>query len=162
MNVRQATNIKSLQSTSKWIDTNKAFDEGGPCRSDRESLQKNGNSETGQTCMQGLSALEALNAFVSIAANHKQTHSIRHIDVSIAYFTRKYSETCAGTTSGGGRKGVDACKHWVVDTRGRMSNNWDSVQLARTYQKLRDVSLELSSTESVSLGRAKHLRNVAR
>ena len=33
--------------------------------------------------------LEALNAIISIAANHKQTYSIRHIDVSRAYFHAK-------------------------------------------------------------------------
>ena len=43
----------------------------------------------GQTCMQGLLHWEALKAIISIAANHNETLSIMHIDVSRACFHAK-------------------------------------------------------------------------
>ena len=43
----------------------------------------------GQTCMPGPPPLEALKALISIAAKHKETFSIMHIDVSRAYFHAK-------------------------------------------------------------------------
>ena len=47
----------------------------------------------------GIPQLEAFKSIISIAANHNGTFSIMHIDVSLAYFHAKRSETCAGTVT---------------------------------------------------------------
>ena len=64
---------------TKWVDTDKAFEE--------EPMQI--RSRICAREYAGTPPLEALKAIISIAANHKETFSIMHIDVSRAYFHAK-------------------------------------------------------------------------
>ena len=65
---------------------------------------------TGQTCMQGLPPLEVLKTFISIAANHKETFSIMHIDVSHAHFHAKAQRPVLIRLPAEDRMGTDAGK----------------------------------------------------
>ena len=56
----------------------------------------------------GTPPLEALKAIISIAANHKQTFSIMHVDMSLAYFHAK--ATCTGTSASGDSRGADVAQ----------------------------------------------------
>ena len=73
---------------TKWIDTNKAFEE-EPMQDPTTNRRKRIHMRRQARCVCGDFPLEALKAFVSIAANHKQTYFIMHIDVSRAYFHAK-------------------------------------------------------------------------
>ena len=71
---------------TKWTDTNKACEGVSPCKSDHEFLQENSKVKIGQICTNGLLQWKRSMAKISIAAGHKHTFSIMHIDVSRAYF----------------------------------------------------------------------------
>ena len=63
-----------------------------------------------QICMQGLLCREALKSMISIAANHKETFSIMHTDVSRAYFHAKAQRPVLERLPGENRVGADAGK----------------------------------------------------
>ena len=115
--------MKSLQ-----VDTDKAF-EGALCKSDHECVRESSKAMIGQTCMQGLLSLEALKAIISIAANHKETFSIMHIDVSRAYFHAKAQRPVLIRIPVEDRMGTDAgkvklMKKRMYETRDAASN-WE-------------------------------------
>ena len=58
----------------------------------------------------GTPPLEALKAIISIAANHKETFSIRHIDASRAYFHAKAQRPVLIRLPAEDRMGTDAGK----------------------------------------------------
>ena len=62
----------------------------------------------------GTAPLEALNATISIAANHKETFSIMHIDVSRAYFHAKAQRPVLIRLPVEDRMGTDAGKVGVM------------------------------------------------
>ena len=68
------------------IDTNIAFEEGPLQSSTRIVARCFKQVMIGWICTQGTSPLEALKALISMAANHKQTVTVMHIDVSRASF----------------------------------------------------------------------------
>ena len=71
------------------FDTNIAFEEGPLQSSTRIVARCFKQVKIGWICTQGTSPLEALKALISMAANHKQTVSVMHIDVSRASFHGK-------------------------------------------------------------------------
>ena len=71
-----------------WIDTDKAF-EGEPMQIRSRICAREFKSDDRPDLYAGTPPLEALKAIMSIAANHKGTFSIMHIDVSRAYFHAK-------------------------------------------------------------------------
>ena len=73
---------------TKWIDTDKAF-EGEPMQIRSRMCAREFKSDDRPDLYAGTPPLEALKAIISIAANHKETFSIMHIDVSRAYFHAK-------------------------------------------------------------------------
>ena len=73
---------------TKWIDTDKAF-EGEPMQIRSRIVAREFKSDDPPDLYAGTPPLEALKAIISIAANHKETFSIMHIDVSRAYFHAK-------------------------------------------------------------------------
>ena len=73
---------------TKWIDTDKAF-EGEPMQIRSRMCAREFKSDDRPDLYAGTPPLEALKAIISIAANHKGTFSIMHIDVSRAYFHAK-------------------------------------------------------------------------
>ena len=73
---------------TKWIDTDKAF-EGEPMQIRSRICAREIKSDDRPDLYVGTPPLEALKVIMSIAANHKGTFSIMHIDVSRAYFHAK-------------------------------------------------------------------------
>ena len=73
---------------TKWIDTDKAF-EGEPMQIRSRKCAREFKSDDRPDLYAGTPPLEALKAIISIAANHKGTFSIMHIDVSRGYFHAK-------------------------------------------------------------------------
>ena len=73
---------------TKWIDTDKAF-EGEKLQIRSRICAREFKSDDRPYLYAGTPPLEALKAIISIAANHKGTFSIMHIDVSRAYFHAK-------------------------------------------------------------------------
>ena len=73
---------------TKWVDTDKAF-EGEPMQIRSRICAREFKSDDRPDLYAGTPPLEALKAIISIAANHKETFSIMHIDVSRAYFHAK-------------------------------------------------------------------------
>ena len=69
---------------TKWVDTDKAF-EGEPLQIRSRMCAREFKSDDRPDLYAGIPPLETLNARISIAANHKETFSIMHIDVSRAY-----------------------------------------------------------------------------
>ena len=70
---------------TKWVDTDKAF-EGEPMQVRSRMCARDFKSDDRPDLYAGPPPLEALKAIISIAANHNETFSIMHIDVSRAYF----------------------------------------------------------------------------
>ena len=70
------------------VDTDKAF-EGEPTQIRSRMCARDFKSDDRSDLYAGTPPLEALKAKISIAANHKETFSITHIDVSRAYFHAK-------------------------------------------------------------------------
>ena len=73
---------------TKWIDTDNAF-EGEPMQIRSRIVAREFKSDDRPDLYAGTPPLEALKALISIAASHKETFSIMHIDVSRAYFHAK-------------------------------------------------------------------------
>ena len=73
---------------TKWVDTDKAF-EGEPTQIRSRMCAREFKSDDRPDLYAGTPPLEALKAIISIAANHKETLSIMHIDASRAYFHAK-------------------------------------------------------------------------
>ena len=73
---------------TKWVDTDKAF-EGEPMQIRSRMCAREFKSDDRPDLYAGTPPLEALKAIISVAANHKETFSITHIDVSRAYFHAK-------------------------------------------------------------------------
>ena len=73
---------------TKWVDTDKAFEE-EPMQIRSRMCAREFKSDDRPNLHAGTPPLEALKAIISIAANHKETFSIMHIDVSCPYFHAK-------------------------------------------------------------------------
>ena len=73
---------------TKRIDTDKAF-EGEPLQIRPRIVAREFKSDDGPDLYAGTPPLEALKSTISIAASHKETFSIMHIDVPSAYFHGK-------------------------------------------------------------------------
>ena len=97
---------------TKWIDTDKAF-EGEPMQIRSRICAREFKSDDRPDLYAGTPPLEALKAIISIAANHKGTFSIRHIDVSRAYFSREGSETGVDTTPSRRSHGQRRRESWI-------------------------------------------------
>ena len=70
---------------TKWVDTVKAF-EGESMQIRSRMCAREFKSDDRPDLYAGTPPVEALKAIVSIAASHKETFSIMHINVSRAYF----------------------------------------------------------------------------
>ena len=68
---------------TKWVDTDKAFEE-EPMQIRSRIVAREFKSDDQPGLYAGTPPLEALKAIISIAANHKETFSIMHFDVSCA------------------------------------------------------------------------------
>ena len=77
----------------------------------------------------GTPPLEALKAIISIAANHKETFSIMHIDVSRAYFHAKAQRPVLIRLPGEDRMGTDAGKIDWTDEEEHVRHEGCSQQL---------------------------------
>ena len=73
---------------TKWVDTDMAFEE-EPMQIRSRMCAREFKSDDRPDLYAGTPPLEALKARISIAAKHKETFSIMHIDVSRAYFHAK-------------------------------------------------------------------------
>ena len=73
---------------TKWVDTDRAFEE-EPMQIRSRMCAREFKSDDRPDLYAGTAPLEALKAIISIAANHEETFSIMHIDVSRAYFHAK-------------------------------------------------------------------------
>ena len=73
---------------TKWVDTDQAF-EGDPMQIRTRMCARENKSDDRPDLYAGTPPLEALKAIIPIAANHKETFSIMHFDVSRAYFHAK-------------------------------------------------------------------------
>ena len=113
---------------TKWVDTDKAFD-GEPMQIRSRMCARELKSDDRPDLYAGTPPLEALKAIKPIAANHKETFSIMHIDVSRAYFHAKAQrpvlirlpvEDTMGTDAGK----VGLMKKSMYGTRDAASN-WD-------------------------------------
>ena len=89
---------------TKWVDTHKAF-EGEPMHVKLRMCAREFKSDDRPDLYAGTPPLEALKAIISIAANHKETFSIMHIDVSRCILPCEGPETRADTTTSGGQNG---------------------------------------------------------
>ena len=94
---------------TKWVDTNKAF-EGEPVQIRSRMCAREFKSDDRPDLYAGTPPLEALKARISIAANHKETFSIMHIDVSHAYFRAKAQRPVLMRLPVEDRTGTDAGK----------------------------------------------------
>ena len=90
---------------TKWIDTNKAFEEESHANQITTCCKREMKSEDRPDLYAGSSPLESLKSKISIAANHKHTFSIIHIDVSRAYFGAEARRRAGGTVPIGGQNG---------------------------------------------------------
>ena len=73
---------------TKWVNKDKTF-EGEPMQIRSRIVAREFKSDDRPDLYVGILPLEALKAMISIAANHKETFSIMHIDVSRAFFHAK-------------------------------------------------------------------------
>ena len=88
---------------TKWVDTDKAF-EGEPMHIRSRIVARKFKSDDRPDLYAGTLPLEALKIIISIAANHKETFSFIHIDVSRAYFhAEAQRHVCADTITCGGQ-----------------------------------------------------------
>ena len=94
---------------TKWIDTDKAF-EGEPMQIRSRIVAREFKSDDRPELYAGTPPLEALKALISIAANHKETFDIMHIDVSRAYFHAKAQRPVLIRLPVEDRMGTDAGK----------------------------------------------------
>ena len=127
------------QADSKWVDTNKSLEGESPCKSKSRIVAREFESEDRPDLYAGTPPLEASGAFNSIAANHKQTFSIMHIDVSRAYFHARAQRLVLVRLPVEDRIGANADKSGLLKkemygTRDAASN-WEAC-LARAHQKL--------------------------
>ena len=81
-----------------------------PCRSGHECARQSSKVTNRPVLHAGTPPLEALKAIKSIAANHKETFSFMHIDVSRAYFHAKAQRPVLILLLVEDRKGTDAGK----------------------------------------------------
>ena len=94
---------------TKWVDTDKAF-EGEPMQIRSRMCAREFKSDDRPDLYAGTPPLEALKAIISIAANHKETLSIMHIDVSRAYFHAKAQRPVLIRLPAEDRMGTDSVK----------------------------------------------------
>ena len=128
---------------TKWVDTDKAF-EGEPMQIRSRIVARDFKSGNRPDLYAGTPPLEALKAFISIAASHSPEFSLMHIDVSRGYFHAKAqrpvlvklpSEDCSGKDEGK----IGLLKKSMYGTRDAASN-WERA-LARASRKLGVTSL---------------------
>ena len=94
---------------TKWVDTVKAF-EGEPMQIRSRMRAREFKSDDRPDLYAGTPPLEALKAIISIAANHKETFSIMHINVSRGYFHAKAQRLVLIRLPVEDRMGTDAGK----------------------------------------------------
>ena len=80
---------------TEWVDRDKAF-EGEPMPIRSRMCAREFKSDDRPDMHAGLPPLEAMKVIISIAANHKETFSIMHIDVSRSYFHAKAQRPVLG------------------------------------------------------------------
>ena len=73
---------------AKWVDSFEAF-EGEPMQIRSRRCAREFESDDRPDLYEGTPPLEALKEIISIAAKHKETFPIMHVDVSRAYFHAK-------------------------------------------------------------------------
>ena len=113
---------------TKWVDTDKAF-EREPMQIRSRMCAREFKSDDRPDLYAGTPPLEALKAIISVAANHKETFSIMHIDVSRAYFHAKAQRPVLIRLPAEDRMGTDAgkiglMKKTMYGTRDAASN-WE-------------------------------------
>ena len=115
---------------TKWVDTDKAFEE-EPMQIRSRICAREFENDDRPNLYAGTPPLETLKATISIAANHKETFSIMHIDVSRAYFHAKAQRPVLLQPPVEDRVGTDARKVGLMKknmhgTRDAVSN-WEQV-----------------------------------
>ena len=113
---------------TKWVDTDKAF-EGELMQIRSRMCAREFKGDDRPDLYAGTPPLEALKATISTAANHKETFSIMHIDVSRAYFHAKAQRPVLIRLPVEHRTGTDAgkvglMKRSMYGTRDAASN-WE-------------------------------------
>ena len=76
---------------TKWIDTNKPFEE-EPMQIRSRLVEREFESKTRPDLHAGTAPMEERKAILSVTANHKEKFSIMHIDVFHAYFWARSSD----------------------------------------------------------------------
>ena len=99
---------------TKRVDTDKAF-EGEPMQIRSRTCAREFKSDDRPDMYAGTFPLEALKSRISIAANHKETFSIMHIDVSRAWFHAKAQKPVLIRLPVEDRMGTDAGKSGIDD-----------------------------------------------
>ena len=108
---------------TKWVDTDKAF-EGEPMQIRSRMCAREFKSDDRPDLYAGTPPLEALKAIISIAANHKETFSIMHIDLSRAYFHAKAQRPVLIRLPVEDRMGTDAGKVGLMK-KSDAASNWE-------------------------------------
>ena len=105
------------------IDTNTAFEAESMLMKSRIAA---GEFKSGDRpdLYAGTPPLEALKALISIEANHKETFSIMHVDVSRAHFHAQAQRLVLVRSPAEDRKGADAEQIRLLSTRDAASN-WE-------------------------------------
>ena len=94
---------------TKWVDTDKALEE-EPMQIRSRMCAREFKSDDRPDLCAWTPPLEALKAIISIAANHQETFSIMHIDVSRAYFHAKVQRPVLARFPAEDRMSTDAGK----------------------------------------------------
>ena len=104
MNVKPLHNTRSLQQIRSGL-TQTEHGEEEPMQIRSRIVARDFKSNDRPDLYARTPPLEALKSIISIAANHKETFSIMHIDVSHAHLSWKSSDAYAGTITSGGQIG---------------------------------------------------------
>ena len=111
MNVKPLHNTRSLQSTRSGLT--QAACEGEPMQIRSRIVASEFKSGDRPDPYAGTPPCEALKVQISVAANHKQTFSVVHIDVSRAYFHAMAHS--AGGNGSGGQNGRRYWQNWSAE-----------------------------------------------
>ena len=126
MNVKPLHNTRSLQSTGSGLIQTK-HSRRSPCTVTREFKR-----DDQPDAHAGTPPSEALKVLISIAANHKPTFSIKHVDVSLANFHAKVQRLVLIRLPVEDRMGADSrniglLKKSMKGTRNAPSNFWSVI-----------------------------------
>ena len=101
---------------TQWIDTDKAS-QGEPMQMRSRIIAREFKNEDRPDVCAGTPPLEALKCIISIAASHKKTFSVMHIDESRAYFHAKAQRPVLVRLPVEDRVGADAGKIGLLKKR---------------------------------------------